>query len=106
MAKPFKVVTREDAAENLSVSLSTIDNMIASGALPPPKGIPGSRRKYWHPDVFFGCLERLLLNEQPEQQRDSASTQYVKPAKKTALPTNSAQSARARDAARLARLNE
>jgi hypothetical protein len=108
MANPFKVVTREDAADNLSVSLSTLDSMIASGALPAPTAIPGSRRKYWHPDVFYARLEQLLLPPAtPAAQREvEPPSQSGKSTKKASSQNHPAHGARARDAARLAKLNE
>src|SRR5262245_37064749 len=50
---PFEPITREEAAGILKVSLSTLDNMVAAAVMPAPCSIPGSRRKYWHPDIFY-----------------------------------------------------
>ena len=57
---PFRPLTREQAAEILSVSLGTLDTMIEDGVLPPPRQIGDCRKLYWHPDVFDGQLHRLL----------------------------------------------
>ena len=108
MAKPFKAVTREIGANELSVSLSTLDSMIASGALSAPIAIPGSRRKYWHPDVFYAELEQLLRpSATPAAQRETEPpSQSGKSTKKASSQNHPAHGARARDAARLAKLNE
>ena len=47
---PYKLITKEAAAELLCVSKRTIDNWIADNVLPMPTNI--GRRVYWHPDVF------------------------------------------------------
>lgn len=47
---PYKLITKEVAAELLSVSKRTIDNWIADNVLPMPTSI--GRRVYWHPDIF------------------------------------------------------
>lgn len=60
--KQFKLITREMATEILSCSLTTLDALVASGALIPPKSLVGSRRKYWLPEVFEGYLRQLLGN--------------------------------------------
>jgi hypothetical protein len=57
---PFKPITREQAAEILSVSLTTLDAMITSGVLPPPRQLGDCRKLYWHPDVFYAALVGLL----------------------------------------------
>ena len=57
---PFKPITRELAAEILAVSLSTLDALIASGAIPRPIALGDLRRVYWHPDIFYGALHRAL----------------------------------------------
>lgn len=106
---PFTPITREQAAAILSVSLSTLDAMIAAESIPEPRALPGGRRKYWHPDIFYTWLDQQLRgdareheNAPPEEPTHSA------PAKgKSSTASNSiAASARARDAHRLRQLNE
>lgn len=60
ISEPFKLITREMAAEVLSVSLTTLDAMVAEGAVPAPKPLGSSRRLYWLPEVFYGHLRRML----------------------------------------------
>lgn len=57
---PFKPVTREEAVEILSSSLTTLDALIAKGVLPAPRPLGECRKLYWHPDVFFAALNRWL----------------------------------------------
>lgn len=54
----FRPVTKEAAAEILSVSVRTIENWITSGTMPAPASIAG--RRYWHPKVFFAWLDHAL----------------------------------------------
>ena len=57
-AMPFKPVTREMACEALSISLGTLDALIADGTLPRPAALGHRRLLYWHPDEFYGVLDR------------------------------------------------
>ena len=127
MCEPFKPVTREEAAEILCVSLTTLDELIKAGTFPPPRSIGVQRRKYWHPDVFYSCLEKALMTEEPETPRDAEGrTHLAVPARSTQTtlpePRTSAGKAtrrgssakiphthpdiRAREAARLRALNQ
>ena len=112
---PFTPLTREDVARILSVSLSTLDQMIEAGVLPKPRTL-GGRRVYWHPDIFYACLDQLLRSDTPAvDATDRAGTSSAL-AKGEAEPTTrrgppatdlgSVRRARARDAARLADLNK
>jgi predicted DNA-binding transcriptional regulator AlpA len=109
MTEPFDPITREEAAEILSISLSTLDNMIALGAMPAPVSIPANRRKYWHPDIFYAWLDQEL-------RRDTSRTDgpaepslrdapRKRPGRKSTPAMGFADRARARNAARIAQLN-
>jgi len=54
----FKPITKEHAAEVLSISVRGLEKWIAEGAMPAPVAIEG--RRYWHPTVFYGWLEKRL----------------------------------------------
>ena len=103
MTTPFKPITREEAAEILSVSLSTLDNMIAAGAMPAPRTIGSSRRKYWHPTLFYAWLDQQLRAEPTAEA--STPPQAAAPRKAagrtSATPLGLAERARARNAARI-----
>ena len=58
MVTEYQPITKERAAELLTVSKRTIDNLIADGTLPLPTAI--GRRVYWHPTVFFAWLDQRL----------------------------------------------
>jgi hypothetical protein len=58
--EPFKPITRQMATEILEVSLTTLDALVATGALPAPKPLGGSRRVYWLPEVFYTYLRQIL----------------------------------------------
>jgi excisionase family DNA binding protein len=77
---PFKPITREEAAEILSVSSGTLDAMIEDGVLSRPRQLGDCRRLYWHPDVFYEHLHRLLCV-------DSAPLGLPAPEPKPAKPT-------------------
>ena len=60
----FKPITKEAAAEILSVSVRTIENWVSAGTLPVPASIGG--RRYWHPQVFYGWLgQSLAIHAEP-----------------------------------------
>jgi DNA-binding transcriptional MerR regulator len=112
---PFKPVTREDGARILSVSLATLDHLIETGVLPPPRSLGGGRRVYWHPDVFYGRLDELLRSGTPvvavaDKDQEPPSGCPEKP-KRTITNSpgtelRSVRSARERDAVRLTELNK
>lgn len=54
----YQPITKEKAAEILTVSLRTINYWIADGTLPSPVSI--GRRVYWHPENFYAWLDRRL----------------------------------------------
>ena len=70
MNDPFKPITREEAAGILSVSLTTLDELVKGGALPAPRALGGQRRLYWHPEVFYSHLHRALTTEEPVTDRE------------------------------------
>lgn len=58
MNTPQKLVTKEMAAELLTVSMRTINNWISDGTLPMPTAI--GRRVYWHPNEFREWQDSLF----------------------------------------------
>ena len=58
---PFKPLTKEDAAHILNVCIKTIDSYVKAVQLPRPVAL--GRRLYWHPDVFFEHLDKVLKGE-------------------------------------------
>lgn len=63
-----KLITKERAAELLSVSKRTIDNWIADGTLPQPTAL--GRRVYWHPESFRLWQDKLFgIQQSPNQER-------------------------------------
>ncbi|WP_250473101.1 helix-turn-helix domain-containing protein [Caballeronia sp. GAFFF1] len=55
---PFTPITKENAAQILSVSVRTIDHYVQDGRMPAPVHL--GRRAYWHPEVFYAWLHRAL----------------------------------------------
>jgi hypothetical protein len=120
--EPYSPITRAQAATILQISLSTLDGLVKSGVLPAPRPLGhGARQLYWHPEVFYGCLERALREDtQSLPESAPAVTQPatpVAPAKPaireetthhSPAPRNrqGSASARARNAARVRTLNE
>lgn len=68
---PFTPITKENAAQILSVSVRTIDHYVRDGRMPAPVHL--GRRAYWHPDVFYAWLHRALgalgADESKKEQR-------------------------------------
>lgn len=125
MIEPFKPITREEAAGILSVSLTTLDELVKAGALPAPRALGGQRRLYWHPAVFYSHLDRALTTESPDtlpmKQGEAMPMTHAASGQAAPIPprvekTPSARpsptrtlgysSARARQAARMKKLNE
>jgi excisionase family DNA binding protein len=115
-AQVFKLITREMAAEILSVSLTTLDALIAESVIPAPKPLGSNRRLYWLPEAFEGHLRRLLGGSEsaaavlkapatPESPRPAQ--EISTPYRACASPNQSKQSdLRARQEKRIKRLNE
>lgn len=106
---PFTPITREQAAAILSVSLSTLDAMIAAGSIPEPRALPGGRRKYWHPEIFYTWLDQQLRGDAPDPENsepDALMKTSLPKSQFSTAPNGIAASARARDTSRLRRLNE
>ena len=76
-----KLITKEGAAELLSVSKRTIDAFIADGTLPKPIAL--GRRVYWHPAVFRAWQDKLFgihvtpLPEPPQLRRGRPRTRFT-----------------------------
>lgn len=109
---PFKPVTREDGARVLSISLGTLDHMIETGVLPPLRALGGGRRLYWHPDIFYSCLDQLLRADTPPsgslETPDPKGGSESAPSTKTrrSIDLRSVRNARHRDASSLVELNK
>jgi predicted DNA-binding transcriptional regulator AlpA len=88
MCERFKPVTRQMAAEILGISLTTLDALVASGALPAPKPLRGCRRVYWLPEEFEGHLRLMLGNHGAvdSQPRVGHSTNNAQPVHVTNAP--------------------
>jgi predicted DNA-binding transcriptional regulator AlpA len=67
--REYQPITKDRAAEVLSVSKRTINNLVAKGIMPTPSHI--GRRIYWHPETFFAWLDLHLVS--PEAKRPSSS---------------------------------
>ena len=114
MSTAFKPITREAAAELLSVSLRAIDYYIERGLLPAPISL-GGRRRYWHPDVFYAHLDAILhagdsaanAGTTTPQHSDRIVAAHPESAshRQRAPKSNDIAKARAHAAERLARVN-
>lgn len=104
------------AAEILGISLTTLDALVDSGALPAPKPLGGSRRVYWLPEEFEDHLRLMLSNRGAVDSRlrvghspDNAQPMHVANAAERAVarlkrPTPS--TLKSRRSRKLERLNE
>lgn len=62
----FKPVTRDMACETLGVSKGTLEKLISDGVLPAPASLGDRRLQYWHPEAFYGALDRALRATAPQ----------------------------------------
>jgi hypothetical protein len=99
--EPFTPVTREEAARRLSVSVTTLDAMIDAGGPPEPIAL-GGRRVYWHPDVFYGWLDKHLRPQ--EGQGGDAGPPAPEAPKVSTSEASPSEKARTRDARKLAKM--
>ncbi|SED78700.1 DNA binding domain-containing protein, excisionase family [Burkholderia sp. WP9] len=69
----FEMLTKEDIATILKVSLRTVENWVADGLLPAP-GTIGSRRR-WHSGEFYAFIEQRYFHQrgQPLAPADAAA---------------------------------
>ena len=58
MTAAFKPLTKADVAEVLGISVRTVENWVDEKLLDAPAKV--GARVYWHPDDFYGWLERQL----------------------------------------------
>jgi predicted DNA-binding transcriptional regulator AlpA len=76
---PFNPLTVDDVATVLGVSVRTVENHIEEQGLPRPVKI--GKIRYWHPEVFYGWLDRVLRGEaRAEPSAQPAPAQVVKEA--------------------------
>jgi excisionase family DNA binding protein len=57
----MELYSKADAAEIFGVTVRTIDNLIASGELPPPKSM--GRRVYWIKEEFESFIKQALSHD-------------------------------------------
>ena len=109
----FRPITRDMAAELLSVSLGTLDRLIEEGSIPKPRTVGSGRRLYWHPDVFHRCIALHLLGNDAPETRNPAAPGLPGPRHTPPTPTPplrrhraGSTSAEMRDALKLKALND
>ena len=85
----FKPLSKHDLADVLGVSLRTIENWVNEGVLPAPTKL--GNRVYWHPNVFYGWLDRRL-------SADAAPVDAAEDAELAAKPLPEKSKARAKPA--------
>lgn len=79
----YQPITKEKAAELLSVSKRTIDHWMANGTLPHPHAI--GRRVYWHPEAFYGWLDTRLGKTAPGHEQEALPRKRGRPRKTPAI---------------------
>jgi Helix-turn-helix domain len=57
----FDMLTKEDIATILQISVRTVENWVASGLLPAPGTIDGRRR--WHSGQFYSFMEQRYFHQ-------------------------------------------
>ena len=71
----FKPLTKDDIAEDLGVSVRTIENWVNDRTLPAPKRI--CNRVYWHPSIFYTWLELRLTADDAGGAPDLADKEPI-----------------------------
>jgi excisionase family DNA binding protein len=79
MTTPYSLITRQEAAKYLKISLGTLDRRIDSGALPKPERLRSGRRLYWRDYVFYAAVGSHITASAP-------SSVSVKPSATAAPP--------------------
>ena len=89
----FKPLTVDDVAAVLGVSVRTVENHIEEQGLPRPVKI--GKIRYWHPDVFYGWLDRVLRGEaRAEPSAQPAPINWSKAAERDTLRRGTARHTR------------
>jgi predicted DNA-binding transcriptional regulator AlpA len=57
---PYSLLTRQEAAKFLKISLGTLDRRIDKGTVPKPERLRSSRRLYWRDHVFFAAISNQI----------------------------------------------
>ena len=60
------LISREEFAVRLGISLSTLHRWVSNGMIPPPARL-GRRHSVWHSDVVRLTLRRLTRSEEAEK---------------------------------------
>jgi hypothetical protein len=86
---PYSLVTRQEAARFLKISLGALKRRIDAGTLPKPDKFGSGRRLYWRDDVFYAAVRSQITGS-------ALSDLTVKPTKTAAapLPASTARKAR------------
>lgn len=79
----YQPLTKQKAAEVLSVSKRTIENWISDGTLPPPHAI--GRRVYWHPRIFYAWLDTRLGAASPTDGHAAGTRKRGRPRNNPAI---------------------
>ncbi len=69
----FRPLRKEDIAEVLGIAVLTVDEWWSNGTIPMPVHI--GKFPFWHPDAFYGWLERHLM----VQVSDPSSVLFHRP---------------------------
>jgi len=108
MTAPFKLISRQEALAITGLPESTMALLIKRGQMPAPQPLnSGGRRKFWHPDVFYGWLERQLPDTSAPAATATSSTleSSLRTPRRRRTGSGVAPDAQTRHARRIAELN-
>jgi predicted DNA-binding transcriptional regulator AlpA len=88
-AAPYSLLTRQEAAKFLKISLGALKRRIDAGTLPKPEKFGSGRRLYWRDHVFYAAVGIQITGS-------AIGDLTVKPTKPAAapLPASTARNAR------------
>ena len=86
---PYSLVTRQEAAKFLKISLGALKRRIDAGTLPKPEQFGSGRRLYWRDHVFYAAVSSQIMGS-------ALAGLTVEPTKSAAVPLPASTARKAR----------
>jgi len=112
MTAPYSLITLQEAAKFLKISLAALKRRIDAGTLPKPEKFGSGRRLYWRDDVFYAAVGSHITASAPDSVSINASSTANPPlqvsrvrAKRAPITGSATERARKRNADQFATVN-
>jgi predicted DNA-binding transcriptional regulator AlpA len=113
MTAPYFLITLQEAAKFLKISLGALKRRIDAGALPKPERFGSGRRLYWRDDVFYAAVGSHITAPASDRVSIKASSTASPPplavsrvrAKRAPITGSATERARKRNAEQFATVN-